>query len=134
MKYLSVENVVEINKKTILEYSPAERIGILNEGLLESAVHRPQQSLFGEDAYKTVYDKAAVLFESLALNHCFENGNKRTAFWALLVFLRVNGYELLVDDEEGIKFTLGVVVDKMSWEESSKFIEDNSILIKDNGS
>lgn len=50
-------------------------------GILQSAVFRPQTSAFGEDAYPTIHEKAAALLHSLARNHPFIDGNKRTA-WA----------------------------------------------------
>jgi len=58
--------------------------------LVESAANRPFQSAFGQDAYPTLVEKAAALFHSLIANHCFHNGNKRTAVMALDCFLLAN--------------------------------------------
>ncbi len=60
--------------------------------LLESAVSRPFQTVFGRDAYPTITEKAIALFHSLVSNHPFHDGNKRTAVSALYVFLLANGY------------------------------------------
>lgn len=60
--------------------------------LLESAVLRPQATAFGEDAYATLHEKAAALLHSLACNHPFVDGNKRTALAATAVFYQLNGY------------------------------------------
>ena len=65
-----------------------------DEGLLQAAVMRPQASVFGEDAYPTVWDKAAALLHSLATNHPFVDGNKRTAWTAAWLLLGLNGYSL----------------------------------------
>nr|WP_212763524.1 type II toxin-antitoxin system death-on-curing family toxin [Gordonia araii] len=62
-----------------------------DEGLLQSAVARPQSSAFGLDAYPNLWDKAAALMQSLATNHPFVDGNKRTAWAAVFVFLDMNG-------------------------------------------
>src|SRR5665648_352499 len=78
--YLSVKEVISINILIIKKYSPSEQIGLLSQSLLESAVYRLQQSAFGKDAYPTIIEKAAALFESLGQNHSFHNANKRTAF------------------------------------------------------
>lgn len=83
IRYLSVQEVITINVAMIQRYSPGEQIGVKEPRLLESAVHRPQSSVFGEDAYPTSFEKAAALFESLGQNHPFHNANKRTAFTAL---------------------------------------------------
>jgi death-on-curing family protein len=69
---------------------PVDSLEYRDRGLIESAVHRPFQSAFGQDAYPTVLDKATALFHSLASNHAFHNGNKRTAVIALQHFLLAN--------------------------------------------
>jgi len=60
-------------------------------GLLESATARPQATVFGEDAYPTIHEKAAALLQSLATNHALVDGNKRTAFVATALFYALNG-------------------------------------------
>ncbi|WP_426334874.1 Fic family protein [Paenibacillus silvae] len=51
-----------------------EQIGVKDSNLLESAVPRPQSSAFGDDAYPTVYEKAAAIFQSVGQNRPFQNG------------------------------------------------------------
>lgn len=63
-------------------------------GLLDSAAHRPQSSLMGQDAYPTLHEKAAVLLESAVRNHSLVDGNKRLAWMATFVFYGLNGIEL----------------------------------------
>jgi len=72
-------------------------------GLLDAAVARPQATAFGVDAYPDDYAKAAALLQSLARNHAFVDGNKRTAWAAAWTFLYINGIGLAdfdVDDAE----------------------------------
>jgi death-on-curing protein len=72
-------------------------------GLLDAAVARPRTSVFGLDAYPDDFAKAAALLQSLARNHAFVDGNKRTAWAAAWTFLHINGIELGdfdVDDAE----------------------------------
>lgn len=92
VRYLTIQEVIAINVAMIQRYSPGELIGIRSNDLLESAVHRPQSSAFGADAYQAPFEKAAALFESLGQNHPFQNANQRTAFTALVMFLHYNGY------------------------------------------
>lgn len=66
-------------------------VTVLDYGLLESALARPQASVFGEDAYPTIFEKAAALLESLARNHALADGNKRCAWMGTRVFLGLNG-------------------------------------------
>jgi death-on-curing protein len=70
---------------------PTSRGELRDRGLLESAVARPFQSAFGEDAYPSIHEKAAALFHSLIANHPFSDGNKRTAVLALADFILANG-------------------------------------------
>ncbi|HUK72488.1 MAG TPA: type II toxin-antitoxin system death-on-curing family toxin [Streptosporangiaceae bacterium] len=67
---------------------------VRDPGLLESALARPQATVFGEDAYPTVWEKAAALLHSMVLNHVFLDGNKRTAWMAATVFLEANNHPL----------------------------------------
>lgn len=123
MRYLTVKEAAAINQYVITRFSPGEQIGIKDLSLLESAVHRPQQSLLEEDAYPTIEEKAASLFQSLAQNHPFHNANKRTAFLAMIQFLSYNHYQFkMPTQKEQEDFTVDVVNHKYSFEEISAII------------
>lgn len=109
IRYLTAQEVIAIHVAMIQKYSPGEMIGVKDGGLLDSAVRRPQSSAFGEDAYPTPFDKAAALFESLGQNHPFHNANKRTAFVALVMFLRYNGYAFEMDPKAAEELTVDMV-------------------------
>lgn len=64
-------------------------LGVRDPGALESALFRPQTGY-----YRDIVEEAAALMESLAINHPFVDGNKRIAFAAVDVFLRINGWQL----------------------------------------
>jgi death-on-curing family protein len=68
--------------------------------LLDSAVNRPYQTWGGVDLYDSIFKKAAALFHSVACNHCFYNGNKRTAVLAVDSFLTANEVILAMNNEE----------------------------------
>ncbi len=129
MRYLTEEELVLINRMLIKKYSPHEKAGILSSDLLDSAVNRPRQSAFGEDAYKTIYEKAAALFESLAQNHVFNNANKRTAFAGMVQFLRYNNYRFVMEPEDAVAFTIAVVKHKYKSERIADIIEAHSMFI-----
>ena len=98
--YLTTNQVIAINTVQIRLYSPKEQIGVKDPGLLDSAINRPKQSVFGQDAYPFIYEEAAALFESIAKNHAFHNANKRTALASLIVFLKINHYRWTMGIEE----------------------------------
>ena len=70
-------------------------MGLLDIGALESALLRPQIGY-----YDGLIEEAAALLESLAMNHPFVDGNKRVAFGAADIFLRMNGSFIDCDSEE----------------------------------
>lgn len=122
IRYLTVEEVFFLNQIIIQTTSPMESIGILHHDLLESAVYRSQQSVLGEDAYPSLEQKAAALFESLCQNHCFHNANKRTAFMAMAQFLAYNGRELVMNTDFKVGFTLDVTTKRLDLVESAFII------------
>lgn len=126
MKYITLLEVSKINEKLIYLYSNLEMSGVKDLNLLESAIGRPKQSAFGEDAYPTVFDKAAALFESLAKNHPFQNGNKRTAFASMVYFLYMNGFAFKMNQQLAEDFTVDMVNNKYSFIEIRDVLEENS--------
>lgn len=111
-RFLTEKELLFINALVIKKYSPTEEIRVKERSLLDSAIHRPQQSVFGEDAYPTIWLKGAALYESIARNHAFVGGNKRTGFAALYQFLWLNGYRLAVEEKEAENFIVGMVETK----------------------
>ena len=80
-------------------------------GLLSSALSRPQASMYGEQAYPTLHEKAAALLDSLARNRALLDGNKRLAWVATRLFYVFNGFDLRAPDvDEGEAFVLSVAV------------------------
>ncbi|MCU6712409.1 type II toxin-antitoxin system death-on-curing family toxin [Paenibacillus sp. J5C_2022] len=129
IRYLSVQEVIAINVAMIQRYSPGEHIGVKEPGLLESALHRPQSSVFGEDAYPTIFEKAAALFESIDQNHPFHNANKRTAFAALVIFLRYNGLHIKMDIKKAEDFTVDMVNHGFDRQQAAAIIEAHCITV-----
>lgn len=110
--YLTSKQIILLNALVIKRYTPTEGIRVKDPHLLESAVNRPKQSAFGEDAYPTIWLKAACLFESLAKNHAFVGGNKRTSLSALHQFLWINGLMFQANQEEVEDFTIEIITMK----------------------
>ena len=128
-RYLSVQEVIAINVSMIQRYSPGEQIGVKEPGLLESAVLRPQSSAFGEEAYQIVFEKAAALFESLGQNHPFYNANKRTAFTALVIFLRYNGWYFRMNPKKAEDFTVDMVNHKHQFPDLAATIRKHCVPV-----
>lgn len=97
--YVSFEFVLTLHDQLIKEYGGAT--GILNEGLLHSALEMPKAKFNGRDLHRTIYDKTAAYLFHLIKNHPFLDGNKRTASMTALVFFSSNfkGKFAFSDDE-----------------------------------
>lgn len=127
VRYLTEKEVILINALVIKRYTPGEMVGVKDYSLFNSALNRPQQSAFGEDAYPDLWTKAAALYASIAQNHGFHNANKRTAFAAMKQFLWVNNYNFVTDEPIAEEFTLYVVNQKTEIEEIAEFIKKYSV-------
>jgi death-on-curing protein len=77
-------------------------------GLVESALARPQATAFGEDAYISVWEKAAALLLSLVGNHALVDGNKRVGLTCAVLFLYKNGQRLSFEEDEAYDFVIAV--------------------------
>lgn len=112
--YLDLEDVLVVAGRAV-GGAPQVR----DYGLLESALARPQSSVFGQDAYPDIWSKAAALLESLGRNHALVDGNKRLAWTAAWVFLEVNGHALDgdFDVDEAETFMLAAVTGALELQE-----------------
>lgn len=126
-EYINFQMAVLINQKVILEHSADEQAGVKDYALLDSALARPQQSLFGKDEYPTLFLKAAALLESLSQNHSFHNANKRTAIMCTAMFFRLNGYQLRFSQaKEEEDFVVDVVNHQYTLEEMAYILEKHT--------
>lgn len=81
---------------------------VRDHGLLESALARPQTSVFGQDTYPDLHVKAAALLHSLANNHALFDGDKRLAWHATFVFLDLNGHPPYTDQDSLVELVAGI--------------------------
>ncbi|MGY0067628.1 type II toxin-antitoxin system death-on-curing family toxin [Streptomyces sp. QTS137] len=107
--YLSAEDVLAIAENAVDD----QDIAVRDAGLLESAVHRPSASMFGQEAYTDLFDKAAALLQSLTINHPFVDGNKRTAWVSCVVFLAMNEAQLRPDIDAAERLVIAVATGDM---------------------
>ena len=103
--YPTLQETLELHEQLIQRFGGSA--GVRDLGLLESALLRPQTGY-----YDTLSLQAAALLQSLIQNHCFIDGNKRVAFSAVAIFLRMNGYRLKVEAESGESFLINEVIQK----------------------
>ncbi len=93
------------------------RDGILNWNLVASAIARPYSTYGNRLFYRRIWDKAAALTESLAKNHGFVDGNKRTSLICLGILLERSGYTLKATNDELETVLLDVAVSRIGFDE-----------------
>ncbi len=99
VRFLTLDEALAIHERILEAFGGPS--GVRDAGLLESALFRPQTGY-----YRDLAEMAAALFESLLMNHPFVDGNKRVAFFATDVFLRLNGWKLAVDADKAHRFLI----------------------------
>jgi death on curing protein len=102
VQHLSLDEVLAIHETLVKRFGGLK--GVRDLGLLESALYRPRTGY-----YRDLSEMAAALFESLLMNHPFVDGNKRVAFFATDVFLRLNGWKFRVEPKAAHAFLIGVL-------------------------
>lgn len=109
-RFLSAGEVLALHSVVIEESGGSH--GVRDMPLLESALGAPQQTFGGESLHPDVFARAAALLRSIALNHPFVDGNKRTAFMATFVFLQLNGKDFAAPEAEVVEFMVDVAAKK----------------------
>lgn len=125
INFLSVPQVLAIHDQMVKRFGGSA--GIRDLGLVESAVARPQAGFGGQYLYKTIFNKAAALLQSLLKNHPFVDGNKRTALTSAAILLRINGWKLLNNHKEEVGFAVKVDNGNLTVEQISKWLKAHSI-------
>src|SRR5258708_29250981 len=109
MRYLTISELVYINGKVLNNQQIISgKQQIRDVALLDAAAARPGARAFGEDAYPTLSQKVAALFHSVARNHPFTDGNKRSATVAAIFMFQVNGQRVAWEPEEALGVILSV--------------------------
>jgi death-on-curing protein len=121
-RFLDREIILAIHEMQLAEHGGA--IGIRDEGLLESAIARP----ISRAAYETDTDAAALAASyafGLAKTYPFLDGNKRTAYVAMELFLADNGFVLTASDEDSLIAMLNLAGGETGEDEFAAWIRGN---------
>lgn len=127
--YLTEKQIAKINTLVIQRYSPKEQIKTISPSALNMIVNLPEQFVFGKPLYPSIFDKATILFVQLIKKHVFASANKRTAFYILVKFLRLNGYHFSVTLEEAVEMCVRIAVESLSeknLKSYSKWVSEHS--------
>jgi death-on-curing protein len=121
--WLSPQLILAIHDEQLAEHGGS--IGLRDPGLLDSALARPlNRAGYGDP---DIAELAAVYALAIAQNHPFVDGNKRTAYVALEVFLRLNGCRFAVGDAEAVVMMLAMAAGELPDDEFIAWVRLNTV-------
>lgn len=127
-RWLTETAVLAIHEQLIQEHGGQP--GILNSGLLSSALEKPRNLFYYGGPEITLFDLAATYGYGLVKNHPFMDGNKRIGLTAIDVFLQLNGYELIASEVEAVAIIRDLASNNASQAEEitrlAQWIQQNS--------
>jgi death on curing protein len=121
----SIDELIVLNRRLIIEMGGGLYSGIDNllyRGLLEHALAEMNATIFEQEIYPTVYEKAALLAWRIIQGHVFHDGNKRTGMAAAKVFLLINGYKIGLAMDT-VDTALWVATGQMTVSQLAKWLE-----------
>ncbi len=96
-EFLDLEDALDLARRLF-----GDPIPLRDVGLLGSAVARPRTTVLGEEAYPTLWLKAAALLHSVVNNHALVDGNKRLGWVCTAVFLELNDASTLAASNDTV--------------------------------
>jgi len=116
--YLSISEVLELHEMTIEKHGG--KSGVRDMGLLESALLRSQSGY-----YSSLAEQGASLLQSLCMNHCFVDANKRITLLSTIIFFKMNGYTLKVSSKEIVSFIVNdIIISKIEMNQISDWLSE----------
>ncbi|MCC4396966.1 type II toxin-antitoxin system death-on-curing family toxin [Limosilactobacillus reuteri] len=129
MIYLTKEEIIMVNHQ-VLTRTGQKYKGIQYPEGLSVIVEQPQMTVFNRELYPSIWLKAAYIVQKITKKHIFIDGNKRTAYLCLLLFLKKNSWELHLNADEGEAFVVQITLADDSEEEMIKiahFLEKHCV-------
>lgn len=121
---INILDVLGLHKLLIDRFGGS--FGVRDEGALDSAINRPFMTFDGVDLYQSPIEKAAALIESLAKNHPFVDGNKRTAYYLSRKYLNQNNIEIIAKEDEKYDFVINIASGNYSFEDIIDWLNKNT--------
>ena len=120
---LTKEQIIMLHEAIYERYGGS--CGVLNEGMLDSALQAPFQTFDGEELFPDTKDKILRLAYGLIKNHSFRDGNKRIGALVLLVLLELNGWHVDATNEEFADIIMGIAASEKDEEDLKQWVESH---------
>jgi len=120
IEFISLDQALYIHHLMISKFGGLQ--GIRDINLLISALETPKATFGSADLHPTLYDKAAAYMFHLTKNHPFNDGNKRTAYFVTLLFLKANHVPIRFEKEQLEAVVVSTAEGRLSKEQISSFL------------
>ncbi len=120
---LTKEQIIMLHEAIYERYGGS--CGVLNEGMLDSALQSPFQTFGGEELFPDTKDKILRLAYGLIKNHSFRDGNKRIGALVLLVLLELNSWHVNATNEEFADIIMGIAASEKDDEDLKQWVESH---------
>ena len=120
---LTKEQIIMLHEAIYERYGGS--CGVLNEGMLDSALQAPFQTFGGEELFPDTKDKIMRLAYGLIKNHSFRDGNKRIGALVLLVLLELNGWHVNATNEEFADIIMGIAASEKDDEDLKQWVKSH---------
>ena len=124
---IDIEDVLKIHEFLIDKFGGLH--GVRDIDLLKSEIGRPLQTFDKRDLYKTPIEKSAAVIESIVNNHPFIDGNKRTGYVLLRLFLLEQGMDIRASQIEKYDFVIAIASGNLSFEEIVSWIKQHAFSL-----
>jgi death on curing protein len=121
---ITLELVYLIHTEVVLKHGGAN--GVRDLGGLESAIARPFATFEGDLLYKSIYEQAAAIGESIIINHPFIDGNKRTGYVLMETLLRLEKIKIVATDDDLYNFVIQISTGDIHFEKIVEWLKLNT--------
>lgn len=122
---IHLQEVLEIHQVLVEAFGGIQ--GVRDEGLLKSAIERPFGGFGENEFYKTPEEKAGAILESMAKNHPFLDGNKRTGYVLMRLILMQFGKDIQATQDEKYDFVMSIASGQIDFQAIVRWIKRNTI-------
>ncbi|MFN2458233.1 MAG: type II toxin-antitoxin system death-on-curing family toxin [Chitinophagaceae bacterium] len=121
---ISTSEALSIHNLLIKQFGGSA--GLRDQQALTSALSRPFQTFQSDELYPSILHKASALIESIISNHPFIDGNKRTGYVLMRLFLIQNGYDIYSSQEEKFTFVINIASGVSGFDEILQWLQNNT--------
>jgi death-on-curing protein len=126
---IPIKEVEQLHQILIAKFGGSH--GIRDKSALESAIARPFQTFDKNELYPSVLEKAASLIESIIVNHPFIDGNKRTGYTLLRLFLLQNAIDITASNDNKYEFVINIASGTLKYEAIVSWLTLNTQKVND---